>query len=122
MTSPLDIARAAWGDPPPDWIIVLAERCAEQSQRLVAQRIGYSPGLISQLLRRRYQGNLAAIENAVRGAWMGSTVVCPVMGTIPTDTCNSWQRKARTFVASSNNRVRMYRACNKCSRMTGDTQ
>jgi hypothetical protein len=122
MTAPIDIVRAAWGDPVPDWIAVLAERCTTQPQRLVAQRLGYSAGLVSQLLRNRYKGNLAAIESAVRGAWMGSTVTCPVMGTIASDVCNSWQRKARTFVASSNNRVRMYRACNKCPRMTGDTQ
>lgn len=114
--APIDIARDAWGDPVPDWIEVLAGKCGTMTQRLVAERIGYSAGLVSQLLRNRYKGNIAAIEEAVRGAWMGSTVVCPVMGTIPTDTCRDWQRKARKYVPSSNNRVRMFRACGKCPR------
>lgn len=116
MTAPLDIAREAWGDGIPDWILVVAGKCSEMTQRQVAERIGYSAGMVSQLLRNRYKGNLSAIEDAVRGAWMGSTVTCPVMGVIPTDTCQDWMRKARQFVPSSNNRVRMFRACAKCPR------
>lgn len=115
--TPIDIARAAWGADMPDWIGVVAEKCATMTQRQVAERLGYSAGMVNQLLRAKYKGNLAAIEDAVRGAWMGQTVVCPVMGTIPSDTCQAWMRKARQFVPTSNNRVRMFRACNACPRL-----
>lgn len=116
MTTPLDIARAHWPKPLPDWVEVLANKCADMTQREVGARIGYSAGMVSQLLRNRYRGNLAAIEEAVRGAWMGAKVTCPVMGSIPTTTCQTWQRKARTFIPTSNHRARMYRACNSCPR------
>lgn len=118
--TPVEIARGAWPAPLPDWVEVLAIQCQEMTQKQVADRIGYSAGMVSQLLRNRYRGNLAAIEDAVRGAWMGSTVTCPVMGTIPTDTCQDWQRKAKTFAPTSNHRVRMFRACNRCARCKGE--
>ena len=78
----VDIARAHW-NPVPDWIEVLAANCDAATQRRAAERIGYSAGLVSNVLRGTYSGNLAAVEEAVRGAWMGNTVSCPAMGTIP---------------------------------------
>lgn len=120
MSGPLDIARAAWGDPLPDWIEVLARKCAEDSQRRAAVEIGYSGSMVSQLLRNAYKGNVATVEDAVRGAWMGATVSCPVMGTIPTNDCQEWRRKARKFAPSNNHRVRMYRACAICPRNQKD--
>lgn len=116
MTTFLDTARDAWGEPVPDWIEVLARQCMASTQRQAAERIGYSAGLVSQVLRRTYTGNLAGVEEAVRGAWMGSTVTCPALGTIPADACMGWRRKAKTFAATSNHRVRMYRACTACPR------
>ena len=117
MTMPLtalDIARAAWGDPLPDWIDVLARKCLEMPQARVAARIGYSPAVVSQLLRQRYKGNLAAVEDAVRGAWMGATVSCPIIGQMRTDVCRDWQRKSREFVPTNTNRARMFWACADC--------
>lgn len=119
MTSPIDTAKAAWGDPLPDWIEVLATQCDETSQAKVANRIGYSGGMVSQLLRKRYKGNLAAVEKAVRGAWMGAKVACPVMGDLPTDACLAWQKKAKRFVPSNRHRARMYQACRSCPISTG---
>lgn len=118
MSTPMDTAIEAWGAPLPDWLEVLAHKCAETSQRKAAKEIGYSAAMVSQLLRKRYSGNVAAVEEAVRGAWMGATVACPVLGDVPTTTCLSWQRKAREFVPSTSHRVRMYRACNACPRHT----
>jgi len=66
------------------------------------------------LLRNGYPGHVHAVEDAVRGAWMGSTLACPVMGTIGSDVCLSWRRKAKVFAATNSHRVRMYRACNNC--------
>lgn len=120
MSGPIDVAVAAWGEPLPDWVRVLAEKCAETSQREAAVVIGYSGSMVSQLLRNSYRGNLAAVEDAVRGAWMGATVECPVMGKIPTNACQEWRRKARKFASSNNHRVRMFRACRACPRNQKD--
>lgn len=115
-TSPIDTAQQAWGNPLPDWIAVVAEQCTKMSQSRVASRLGYSPAVISQLLRGRYKGNVDAIEDAVRGAWMGATVSCPVVGEMRTDVCRDWQRKARDFKPTNSNRARMYWACASCPR------
>lgn len=114
-------AVSAWGHPLPDWIEVLAQKCAESTQTAAAKRLGYSAGLVSQVLRKTYTGNLAAVEQAVRGAWMGSTVKCPAMGVIAADVCLEWRRKSKTFADTSNHRVRMYRACNACDRNCSGT-
>lgn len=114
MADFLKTAAASWGAPLPDWVQVLAEQCNGSTQSAVAKRLGYSAGLISQVLRRTYPGNVNAVEEAVRGAWMGSTLECPVMGTIGSDVCLSWRRKAKTHAATNSHRVRMYRACNNC--------
>lgn len=112
----IEKARIAWGDPLPDWVEMLARECASTSQRAVADRLGRSAGLISQVLAGKYPGDIAAIEDAVRGAWMGASVECPALGTLPTDECQAWRVKARTFVNVNSLRVRMYRACQACPR------
>lgn len=112
----VETAEKAWGKPMPDWIAVLARQCDEGTQRKAAERLGYSAGLVSNVLRQKYAGDMAAVEEAVRGAWMGDTVVCPAMGTIPSDTCLDWRRKAKKFAATNNHRVRMFKACNACPR------
>lgn len=116
MKSPLDIARAAWGDQIPDWIEVLARECAAATQRQVAEKIGRSGGLVSQVLRQKYPGDMDAIEDAVRGAFMDSTVSCPSLGTLPTNECQEWQKKARKNVRTNALRVRMLNACHACPR------
>lgn len=117
MSSPVDIARAAWGATTvPDWILRLAQECAASTQRRVADQLGRSAGLISQVLRNKYPGDMAAIEDAVRGAFMNATVECPALGTLPTDECQSWRRKARSGVRTNALRVRMINACQTCPR------
>lgn len=116
MSGPQEIARAAWGAEMPDWIERLARECARGSQVSVATAIGRSPALVSQVLRRKYPGDLDAVEEAVRGAFMGAQVACPAKGLIATNECQDWQRKSRQFVNINPDRVRMYRACNRCPR------
>jgi len=116
MSGPLDIARLAWGDRMPEWVETLARECAAHSQVNVANEIGRSPALVSQVLRRKYPGDLAAVEEAVRGAFMGAQVTCPALGPIATNECQEWQRKSRRFVNVNAHRVRMYRACHQCPR------
>ena len=109
--SNLEKATACWGNTVPDWITTLATQCDLTSQSRVATLIGYSPGVVSSVLAGTYRGNLASVEDAVRGAFMGSKVICPVLGEIPTHRCLEWRRKATRFAPTNAHRVRMYRAC-----------
>lgn len=111
--------RAAWGTDAPDWVEILAVECDRSSQRKVADAIGYSPAAISNVLKRRYgidghSGDLDAVEQAVRGAFMNAVLECPELGEMRAHTCLDWQKKARTFANVNPLRVRMYSACRKC--------
>lgn len=114
MASPSPSARAAaaWR-PVPDWVRALAEACERESQAKVARRIGYSPSVVTQVLGATYRGDLAAVEHAVRGAFLGSTVSCPVLGEIDTVECRKHQR--RPYAATANHlQVRLFKACRTC--------
>lgn len=122
----LEKARAAWGEPLPDWIIALAEACNATTQSAVGKRIGYSGSTVSQVLSDTYRnGDMVRIESVVRGALMAETVHCPILQDIGRDICLGWQK--RPFSTANSNAVRMYQACrNGCphSRLTpkGDPQ
>lgn len=106
----IDKARAAWNGEIPDWIVILAEACDRESQSAIARKVGYSPSAISQVLSNTYQnGDIARVEQAVRGALMAETVNCPVMGEMPHNTCIQWQRKP--FATTNSHRIRMHQAC-----------
>lgn len=119
MTGPVAIAHAAWGDAMPDWIAGLARECESSSQNKVAQRMNRSASLISAVLRNKYRGSLEAVEEVYRGVFEKAVIECPALGTIPTNDCRDWQRKAMRFNSNNSFRVRMYRACNACPRFKG---
>lgn len=114
--------RDAWAEPP-EWVVELARACDAPgaSQASVAKRIGYSPSAVSTVLRNGYAGDLARVEQAVRGALMAETVQCPIVGEIGRDVCLGHQKRARKFVPTSSMRVHLYRTCPTCpnSRMKG---
>jgi hypothetical protein len=56
-----------------------------------------------------YTGDLARVEAKVRGALMGATVVCPILGEIGRDVCLDEQKKPNTGASSI--RSKLYRAC-----------
>lgn len=116
MTGPVEIARAAWGDELPDWVQRLAEECAATSQTRVAARLGRSAAMVSAVLRCKYQGDMTAVEEIVRGVYFRATVLCPALGEISTAICRDWMSKARTYSNDTSQRVRMYRACRACPR------
>ncbi|MCA8880368.1 MAG: hypothetical protein KDA73_10540 [Rhodobacteraceae bacterium] len=116
MSGPEEIARAAWGAAPPDWIEVLARACARTSQNQVAKRLGRSASLVSTVLRGSYRGDMAAVEERVRGVLMARTVDCPALGTIPAQVCQDWRARARSFAGVNALRVQMFRACRNCPR------
>lgn len=113
-------AQAAWGADLPDWVEALAEEATRTSGAAAARRIGYSQAVVSHVFARSYTGDLARVADKVRGALMGSTVVCPVLGEIGRDRCLDEQRKP--FSATSSIRSKLFRACRgSCShaRKTG---
>ncbi len=107
-------ARAAWGDRLPDWVEALARACDGESQGKVGLRIGYSAAVVNQVVGNDYRGDMAAVERAVRGAFLGLSVECPVLGEISTVACRGHQ--ARSFQAASSNsvKVRLFRTCPSC--------
>lgn len=116
MSGIVDKARMAWGDDCPDWVVTLATACDETSQNKVAVQINRSASLVSAVLSGKYRGDMTAVEEVVRGVFEAATVECPELGTIPSNICRDWQLKSRSFVNVNSQRVRMYRACNRCSR------
>lgn len=114
--TPTDIARAAWGDAVPDWIVVLAEQCTASSQSKVAKQMNRSGALVSHVLRANYPGDMEAVEEVVRGVFMNSTVECPALGEISTADCRDWMVRGRSFSNENSERVRMFKACRSCPR------
>lgn len=109
-TSAVETARQSWGDGAPDWVLALAEYCdAKLSQRAAGALIGYSAATVNQILHAGYAGDVAKVEDKVRGALLGETVACPVLGPISKDRCRDHQEAP--FAATSAVRVRLYRTC-----------
>jgi hypothetical protein len=102
-------AAAAHGEQLPDWIGELARICDRDGLRETARRVGYSAAALSYVIAGTYGGDLARVEQAVRGAVMGESVDCPVLGETPRHICLAWQKKP--FAATSSLRVRVFRAC-----------
>ncbi|MGV6840005.1 MAG: hypothetical protein ACWA40_07395 [Planktomarina sp.] len=119
MSDPIATVQKAWGPDVPDWIMALAQACKQTSQRAVAKKIGRSGALVNQVLRGCYTGDMPAVEDRVRGMFMAATVECPELGNMPSNECQDWQAKARDFGAANPLRVRMYRACHRCSKFKG---
>lgn len=94
---------------PTAWLDVLRRACEKNSQAAVARRLGLSPATVNQVLKGSYKGSLRAVEERVRGALMGLTVDCPILGDIRRNVCLDWQ--AKPFAATNEQRVMLYRAC-----------
>jgi hypothetical protein len=114
--TPIDVARAAWGEPLPDWVETLAIACGQSSQAQVAKQLGRSGAVISQVLRNAYPAATAGIEDRVRGVFLDGAVACPALGEVPVHECQDWRVLARTFAMGSPLRSRMWRACLNCPR------
>lgn len=107
-------AMTAWGEELPTWVLALATACDDTSQRRVADTIGYSPATVSLVIRNSYRGDMARVEQAVRGAFMGGTVSCPgLRQEMPSNDCVAWQRKP--YDGSNHQTVRMFQACRSCA-------
>ncbi|WP_425087017.1 transcriptional regulator [Stappia sp.] len=105
----IDKAGNAWAGSPPDWIAELASLADRDGLSGAGKRIGYSPAVVSQVINARYPGDLEKVEERVRGALMGLSVDCPVLGDLSRNQCLDWQKKP--YASTSAHRVRMFRAC-----------
>jgi hypothetical protein len=105
-------ARTAWGDVPAE-VMALAEQANRTSGAATAKVIGYSGAVVTQVVGRKYPGDLASVFARIRGALMGETVACPILGEIARDHCLSEQ--VRPFNATNSTRARLWRACQSCS-------
>ena len=104
-------ARAAWGTSLPDWVETLAAMADASSQGKAGRDIGYSGSVVNAVLKGVYNGDLEAVEKAVRGRFMKATVMCPVLGEIAANQCLEHQKRAMQFSAASSLRVQLARAC-----------
>lgn len=93
----------------PDWVMILAETVDVKGTRQTAARIGYSHSVISRVMSGKYDGDMERVAGIVRGAMLGETVSCPVVGGIARDVCLDNQKRGKPFTSSL--RARLYRAC-----------
>jgi hypothetical protein len=115
MNGPVEMARKAWGTKIPAWVLRLAQECAATSQRRVAEQLDRSGALVNQVLKAKYPGDLGAVEDMVRGVFMNGTIDCPALGELRLNLCHGWRAKSRNFGSANSQRVRMFRACNRCN-------
>ena len=92
-----------------NWLETLADECARTSQNAVAKRLNLSSATVSQVLRKKYPGDLERIKKLVEGAFMQFTVNCPIVGEITKDKCLSHQDAP--FASTNPQRVCLYKAC-----------
>lgn len=104
-----DKAREAWGEGLPPEVAALAEYADARTGAAAAAAIGYSPGLVSHVIGNRYPGDMPTVIEKIRGALMGLSVACPVLGEIGRDQCLEEQK--RPFATTNAARARVYRAC-----------
>lgn len=93
----------------PLWLKELRNQCNKKPQNKIAKEMGYSPAVINQVLAGKYKGSLDKVSKMVCSLYLGETVICPVMGELPTHLCKKYQQE--TFSATNPIRVRRYRAC-----------
>lgn len=105
-------AFAAWGPDAPDWVIVLARKAEEIGQAAAGALITYRASTISEVISKKYRGDLGRVEQMVRGALMSETVMCPVLDEIGRDVC--LEEQSATFRATNSTRGRLRRACRTC--------
>lgn len=101
----------------PAWVVVMREHRKAHGGKKTAEAIGYSGGVVSQVLAGKYPGDLQAVQQKVEGALMGLSVRCPVIGELPRNRCLEYQRQG--FAASNPMRVRFAQACPSCPNRRG---
>lgn len=99
---------------PADVKAALAAACSKtgSSQTKVADALGCSSAVVSQLLRDKYLGDVATFAARIRGLYMAETVQCPVLGVLGRNHCLDNQKRPQAFTNPV--RVQLYAACKTC--------
>ena len=92
-----------------NWLEELTARCQHTSQKKVADKLHLSAALINQVLKGKYPGDLARIQQLVEGKFMQYSVNCPVLGEITKNKCLFHQE--RPFAATNPQRIMLHKAC-----------
>jgi len=101
-------ALAGWGEVP-DWVDALATLADEEGLLGAEKRIGYSRSTLSTVIANKYRGDIARVEEMIRGALLSAVVECPVLGQIGRDRC--LREQGEPFRATSAFRAQLYHAC-----------
>jgi len=95
-----------------DRMSLLLRTIEEKGQAATARALGVSASALSQIRKGTYGADISWVLMKVSEIFGSETVNCPVMGEIPLRRCAAERRKPCT--ASSPQRVRLWRACQKC--------
>jgi hypothetical protein len=93
------------------WLDVLRAEVAAASLSTVSRKLGISRTAISQLCNDKYPGDLVRMQQLVEGVYMGHTVVCPILGNIPSHQCLANQRRSAGEVSNSPMDIKLWKAC-----------
>lgn len=106
---------------PADVLDILAQQSKQLTQPQMADALNISTAYVNQALQDKFRGNVDRFAARVRGLWGGSTVACPVLGSINTKLCLDEQSKAKAAAFTNPLRVAVARACKTCpNRDKGD--
>jgi hypothetical protein len=94
------------------WLELLEQKVAELGRRKVEAALGISKTTMSQVLNRKYPGNLENIAAKVTEAYSSDKVTCPVLGSVTVQRCATEQSKP--FAATNPQRVKLWKACQTC--------
>lgn len=83
-----------------------------KSQSKVAEQLGVSTAVVSTLLNDKYTGDVASMEQRIRGQYMAETVRCPVYGDLSKRSCLDNQALPPAF--TNPQRAALSRACKTC--------
>lgn len=95
-----------------DWMRLLREAVDAASGTAVAKRLGYSPAVVSQVLKGKYAGRTDLVRQRVIEVYGATSVPCPVLGEIPLSRCAA--ERNRPFAATNPLRVRLWQTCPTC--------
>lgn len=93
------------------WLETLQEEVKAHGLTKMADLLGLSRTLISQVTNNKYPGNIDNVRERVESVLLGETVVCPILGVIPKHVCKAHQLRNAADVGSTPDEIKLYKAC-----------
>jgi len=97
-------------------LALLEKAIAEKGQAQVARELGYSAAAICQVAGGTYKGDAGRILRRAAEVYGTETTECPVLGRIGLGRCA--EERTRSFSAASPLRLRLWKACRSCGRVS----